>query len=232
MKPLYNNWNDVTLGTYKKLAEISGDDSLSENDKQVEIAAVLCDCKAEDIWNMDMADAKALFGQMTWINDFKPDFKKSLKKSYILNGIEYKVTLDINEMSVAGYVDFQNYYGDGIDKSNMAEILSCFLIPKGYKYNEGYDVVQVIDDINNYLPFPEAQRICFFFLRKQADSLRAIQIFSTWVMKKEMKTVKDPQKKAELQKKIKEVEDLYGPLFWTKFLKLRERHGTLSGITR
>lgn len=232
MKLKYTKWDDVSLGLYKKLAAISGDNSLSEEEKNVEMAALLCDCEPEDIWNMDMADAKALFGQMTWINDFKPDFKKPEKKTYVLNGIEYKVTLDINEMSVAGYVDFQNYYGEGIESKNMAEILSCFLIPKGHKYNEGYDVAQVIDDINNYLPFVEAQRICFFFLRKQADSLRAIQIFSTWMMKKEMRKVKEPQKKAELQKKIKEVEDLYGPLFWTKFLKLRERHGTQSGITR
>lgn len=232
MKLKYTKWDDVSLGLYKKLAEISTDESLGADEKQVEIAAVLCDCKPEDIWNMGMTDAKALFAQLAWVNDFKPDFNKSLKKSYILNGTEYKVSLDINEMSVAGYVDFQNYYGEGIDKNNMAEILSCFLIPKGHKYNEGYDVAQVIDDINGYLPFPEAQRICFFFLRKQAASLKAIQIYSTWMLKKEMRKVKEPQKKAELQKKIKETEALYGQLFWMKFLKLRERHGTQSGITQ
>ena len=232
MKLKYTKWEDVSLGTYKKLAEISTDESLGADEKQVEIAAVLCDCKPEDIWNMDMTDAKALFAQLAWVNDFKPDFKEPTKKKYKLGSTEYEICFDVNRMTVAQYVDFQNYYGEGIETKNMAEVLSCWFIPKGHKYNEDYDAEQTIKDINEYLPFTEAQRLCYFFLMASESSIRALQIFSKWMMKREAKKVKDKAKRKELMTQIEEIDNLFGSLSLTKWQRLREPSGKKSSATK
>lgn len=231
MKAIYNNWNEVTLGAYKKLAAISDDDSLSENEKQVAIAAVLCNVTPEEIWDMPMNDARALFSTMAWVNEFKPDFKKPEKKIYTLKGVKYDICYDVNKMTVAQYLDFQTYYKDGLTKDNMAEVLSCWMIPKGKKYNEGYDLVQTIADIND-MPFIDVQRLCFFFLMHLETSIRAIRLFSRWMIRMELRKVKDPQKKAELQKQAQEIDNLFSYLSLTRWRKLLETHGAKSLTTK
>ena len=232
IKLKYTKWDEVSLGLYKKLASIAGDDDLGPEEKTVEIAAVLCDCSPEDIWNLDMGDAKSLFAKITWINEFKPDFSEPTKKTYTLGGTVYEICFDINRMTVAQYVDFQNVYGDGIKLDNMSEILSCWFIPKGHKYIEDYDAEKTIKDINDYLPFIEAQRLCFFFLITLENSIKALRLYSKWMMKKEIRKVKDKEKKAELMAQLKEIDNLYSSLSLTKWPKLHEPNGKKYSSTK
>lgn len=232
MKLKYTKWDDVSLGLYKKLAAISGDNSLSEEEKNVEMAAVLCDCEPEDIWNMDINDARKLFAETSWLNDFKPDYSEPTKKRYELGGTTYDVCFDINRMTVAQYVDFQNVYGDGIKLDNMSEVLSCWFIPKGHKYVEDYDAEQTIKDIEEYLPFVEAQRLCYFFLMASENYIRALRIFSKWMMKREIRKVKDKALKQELKTRLKEIDSLYSSLSLTKWPRLQENHGRKSSGTK
>lgn len=232
MKLKYTKWEEVSLGVYKRLADIGADDSIGAEEKNVEMAAVLCGCEPEDIWNLDMTEAKALFSQMAWVSEFKPDFSEPTKKKYVLGGNTYEVCFDINRMTVAQYVDFQNVYGEGISAKNMAEVLACWLIPKEHKYIEDYDAEDVIKDINEYMPITEAQRLCYFFLMASENSIRALRIFSNWKMKREIRKVKDKEKKAELMAQLKEIDNLYSSLSLTKWQRLREPSGKKYSSTK
>ena len=54
----------------------------------------------------------------------------------------------------------------------LADNLSTFVIPKGKKYGEDYDVVQVIQDFNKYLDISTAISLQNFFIKKLLQSTK------------------------------------------------------------
>ena len=76
------------------------------------------------------------------INKYKA---KAPETEYTIAGDKYTVQLNIRQMTAAQYIDFQNFYKDY--QKNFKYIFLCFLIPKGKKYNEGYDLIELADKL-------------------------------------------------------------------------------------
>lgn len=209
MKLKKKSWDDISIADYRKIRDLNLDTDLSETEKGMALLAILCDVDESEVWNLSVEDAQALLSQIKWINDFKIDDRKY--RHYDINGVRYNVELDVSKMTVSQYVDFQNYSKTGTEKT--AEILSCFLIPDGKKYNEGYDIAEVIKDIDNCLSFPKAQGLLFFYLMGLRNSIRALRIFSAWQVRKMMKgsPKKEIQAKiAEMDKNLQAMQEWYG----------------------
>jgi hypothetical protein len=62
-------------------------------------------------------------------------------------------------------------------------MLSVFVIPADHKYNDGYDMLQVMNDIND-LPIPVVSSIAFFFGRQFSTFMRIFQRYSIKQIKK------------------------------------------------
>ena len=90
----------------------------------------------------------------------------------------------------------------------MAKTLSVFFIPKGFEYNEGYEINEVIEDIENNVDIVTASSVASFFELQSQTCIKALKDYSLKVMKKAMKKQNEPMKKAELKKKIQEMETL------------------------
>ena len=205
------SWDDISIAEYRKIRDLNLDTDLSEIEKGMALLAILCDVDEAEVWNLSVEDAQALLSQIKWINDFKIDDKKY--RHYDINGVRYNVELDVNKMTVSQYVDFQNYAKKGVDAENMAEVLSCFLIPEGKRYNEGYDVAATVRDIDNCLSFKKAEGLLFFYLKGLQASISALRIFSAWTVKKMMKgsPKKEIQTKlAEMDKNLLAMQEWYG----------------------
>ena len=111
-----------------------------------------------------------------------------VKNTYKINGTEYVLTTNLQEMTVAQYIDYQVYIKN--PQQYMQEMLTVFLIPKGKKYNEDYDVAEAAKDMGN-LPIEDAYGISFF-LTVLLQSLTKVTISSALrKMLKELKKVKD-----------------------------------------
>lgn len=208
------SWDCIGIAEYRKIRDLNLDKDLSETEKGMALLAILCDVGENEVWNLSVSEVQGLLSQISWINDFEIDKKKY--RHYDINGVRYDVELDINKMTVSQYVDFQNYSKSGVNAENMAEILSCFLIPEGKKYNEGYDIVKTVKDIDEYLSFPKAQGLLFFYLRGLQTSIRALRLFSAWQVKKMMKG--SPRK--EVKAKIKEMDEMMQKMAWFGFHSL------------
>lgn len=82
------------------------------------------------------------------------------------------------EMTTAQYIDFQTFATMSEREGNAAKwlalILSCFLVPKGKAYCDGYDVAEVQDAIRQSLSVQDALDLIAFFLRKCAKLMRDI----------------------------------------------------------
>ena len=209
---MIDNYNLLSVGKYLKIQDIAKEEELSDIDKQVAIIAVLADMSEDDVLDLPIMEYKALAEKTKFLE--KPmNVPKQIASTYTLDGWELVPTTDIRKMTTAQYIDFQNFSKEGEKK--LIEVLSCFLIPKGKKYNEDYDILEVQKALRDYLTIPNCLALSAFFLAKFNRSIRGMLIYSRWIAKIRLKKGKE---KEEILKKIdqmmKEIPNLDGLHVW------------------
>lgn len=168
----HNNWNEVSIDLYNKIQElINGKED--EITKQVKLISLLTDTDEDTVWQTNMFELQELIDNITFINNI--DFDKSFNKKKLQVGkFKCKVITDLNSFSYAQYVDFQNYFSDN---SKISLLLSTILVPESNKYNDGYDIVELINEIEHNISIVEANSLMFFFLKSFVTSIRRTNLF-------------------------------------------------------
>ena len=187
-------WSDIKLKDFYAIREI-----LSVEDEWT--ALNLIDC----IYNIDsqaLAINELKKYDISFLNQPIPEVK--LQKYYTINGVKYNSNFDLTKVTVAQFIDYQNYLKE--DEVRLEKLLSVFFMPDGYKdYNSGYDIIKVQEDLLE-LPIDIAQSIGFFFARQ----LRVFFWLFRYYLIKQVKKLK--MEKAEKKELIKNIEkmDLWG----------------------
>ena len=191
------NWNEITLNDYKRIVEISEREFDSELEKQIGYLSVIMDVDEDELWNKEVLELGKLLDNIKWLEkDFT--FNKTPFKSLKINGEKYDVKVDITKFSVAQYADFQIYWEKRNNPDYMGKLMTLFIIPSGKKYNDGYDVLQLADVIENNLSICDYNSICFFFLQDLMLLLKALTLYSSWIIKKNLK--KNPKMEEQYKK--------------------------------
>ena len=97
-------------------------------------------------------------------------------------------------------MDFQTFSKGGTQK--LPELIAVLLVPEGHKYNDGYDVAQVVRVVRD-LPLPEALGLNAFFFGQLVQSIQA----SLTSLESAAKSLPKP-KRAELEKKAEDLQSL------------------------
>ena len=169
------SWGEVTLADYERIMKVVYDTDLSDAEKDVALISILTDKPEDEIWQMPVSDIKMLEVELLFLtSDFT--YPKTINfKRIKIGDWECEVLPDLNKMTYAQFVDYQTYIRDtdesGISPRNKAEILSVFFIPKGKKYNDGYDIVELQKAIKENVSIMVYNSVWFFFLRKSESSL-------------------------------------------------------------
>lgn len=157
----YKNWKDITINVYQKLQNLNlnrSSDIIDEIDDNVKILSILCDVDEDTIADLEVGEYKTLVSQCAFLNEMP---KVQIKDEYWINNKLYQVQYGVQDMTMAQYIDYQTYLKDS--SKYTKEIVSCFVIPKGKKYGEDYDLNETIEDIGNYFSIVDALSVCFFF---------------------------------------------------------------------
>jgi hypothetical protein len=192
----YKSWNDISINTFNKLKEIriNSNDSIELLDSNITLLSILCDVDEDTIASLTTSEFSTLLSQTTFLSTLP---KVKIQDTYTINGNKYEVFLTLKDMSVAQYIDFQTFYKE--QDKYYKELLACFLIPKGKKYGEDYDIQKVIDDIGNHLSIVDANSILFFFVLLFQSLTKATLTYSIRQMKKARKKMnKEEQEKIDL----------------------------------
>lgn len=192
----YKSWKEISVNTFNKLKDIkvNSNDSLELLDSNIALLSILCDVDEDTIVSLTTSEFSTLLNQTAFLSTLP---KVKIQDTYTINGNEYEVFLTLNDMSVAQYIDFQTFYKD--QDKYFKELLACFLIPKGKKYGDGYDIQKVKDDIGNHLSIVDANSILFFFVLLYQSLTKAMLTYSIRQMKKARKKMnKEEQKKIDL----------------------------------
>lgn len=204
MELKYKNWKEISVNTFSRLRNIDYKQDGGEFEMlnaNIELLSILCDCDEDVISNLTTSEFTYLLNQTAFLRDMP---KVKIEDTYIINGTTYKVFLSLKQMSVAQYVDFQTYFKD--QQKYFKELLSIFLIPKGMKYGEGYNIDDTINDIGEYLSIVDANSILFFFAILFQSLTKVTLDCSIKDMKKMMKKMTNKEEIEKMEMAIKEME--------------------------
>ena len=187
------SFKDINLKEYKQIVKIYARELDSDLEKDISVLSVLMGIDESEIYSLPITELKYLLNQMEWIKhyEFKPTKFKHNK--IIIDGNEYIVNPNIDDFTVSQYMDFQNFWDN--KEERMGNLLAVFIIPKGHKYNEGYDAIELADKLEEVLSIDDWNNVCFFFLKNSWISTKAMLLFSVWKMKKMIRKTKNKQEK-------------------------------------
>lgn len=186
-------WSDVQLYQFNKLQEVL--EIENEEEKMIQITQILM---GDDVINLPVSEFAKKTKELEFLKESIPT--NVPPKKITVNGKKYFIDCLLGNVTTAQYIDFINHS----KTSDIAKMLSAFIIPEGHKYNDGYDMMEVINDINN-LPITVVNDIAFFFGR-QFNTF--IKIFQYSLIKKIKKKKIPKELKQELIQTAKNSMDL------------------------
>lgn len=189
-------WYDVTLGQYKRLVEAFNIEN--EEERLMEVTRILL---GDEVLDLSLQDFFARTKELEFIKEEMPSGNppKTLK----INNREYYMDCLLGNITTAQYIDYANHSKTG----DMAKMLSVFIIPKNHKYNDGYDMLQVFNDIND-IPIPVVNSAAFFFSKQFSKFLEIFQRYS-------IKSIKRTKLPKETKKQlVKVVENSLGSVLY------------------
>ena len=198
---IIDNYNRLTLGQYMEIQEISRNESLEDIDKQVQILSILTGVAEDELLHLPIQEYKELVVKSGFLNPENINYHPIAKK-YILGKFELFPTRAFRKLETCQYIDFQTYAPD-LD-NHLVEFLSVILVPKGHRYNEGYDILEVQKAIRDGMSVSDGVSLAGFFLTWCRRSIQDSLNYS----KQEAMRIKDKTKREEILHKIREQERL------------------------
>lgn len=189
-------WDNVSFRQYLDILEIWNDPEIDEADRAVEVCDILF---GVNILTMPMAEASKYINALKILNVKIPDNQPL--DSITVNGIQYEVTTDVANLTVAQFFDFDAAIRNGgKELENYPQIMACFIKPVGTVYGEGYDTQRVAEDVLD-MPVTVVSSMAAFFLGWYR---RYIKISLLFLRLKTMKMPKTARKR--MKEEIKRME--------------------------
>lgn len=160
---------------YRTLLDIR--EAANIEDENERVYAIMEAVFGEDVLNLPLKDFNEKCKELQFLQKEIPNdlHVKDIK----VNGREYYFDGLLGKITTAQYIDFQNYQKNNDEQKSF----SVFIIPKGHKYNDGYDMEQVFNDILD-VPVPVLFSASFFFSRQFELFIRIFRRYSIKQMKK------------------------------------------------
>lgn len=179
-------WSDIK---YRTLLDIR--EAANIEDENERVYAIMEAVFGEDVLNLPLKDFNEKCKELQFLQKEIPNdlHVKDIK----VNGREYYFDGILGKITTAQYIDFQNYQKNNDEQKSF----SVFIIPKGHKYNDGYDMEQVFKDILD-MPVPILFSASFFFSRQFELFIRIFRRYSI----KQMKKLGLPKEAIENMKKV------------------------------
>ena len=199
----------ITIEKHKQIQRLLTDGMEDMQAVQAELLAIYADTDTDTIMSYPLTKYHKLLEK--FYNDYFTDFSKAepaIKDKYTAGDMVLVPMLDFTQITVAQMMDFSVLSVDPIE--NIEKLLAIFLLPKGKKYNDGYDLMEVQKAILK-MSFNELSPLLAFFLKWFQGCRNHIQISCLEEVKKQTKLIQKIQKRQirkqrkQKRRKIKKV---------------------------
>ena len=191
----------ITIEKHKQIQRLLTDGMEDMQAVQAELLAIYADTDTDTIMSYPLTKYHKLLEK--FYNDYFTDFSKAepaIKDKYTAGDMVLVPMLDFTQITVAQMMDFSVLSTDPIE--NIEKLLAIFLLPKGKKYNDGYDLMEVQKAILK-MSFNELSPLLAFFLKWFQGCRNHIQISCLEEVRKQTKLIQKIQKRQIRKQKRK-----------------------------
>lgn len=190
-------WLEISFKQYVDIDTIVKDTELSDEERTLALCQAVYGI---NLLAQPLTEYRKYINSLSFLKDAMPYM--TLNDTYEINGTVYEFHRNIKDLTVGQFMDYQNYSKGEKNLDTYANILTIFLIPKGCKYNEGYDLVKARRDMMD-LPAPVALSMAAFFFSCWKNYVKTFLRYSMW---KVLRTKGIPKtKKKELIQRMTEM---------------------------
>ena len=198
MIKIIDNYRNLPVGKWLEILELSKDENVDALEQQVKTIAILTGLTEDEVLDLPIVEYRELASKTMFLEK-EYDGKLQIAKSYGLNGMELIPVKDFNKITTAQYVDYQTFSKEG--DMYLVQTLSTLLVPKGKKYNDGYDMDAVQQAIRDNLSVADVLSLYAFFLTKWVKSIKDSQTY----LDKEIKKIPNKLMREKLMKQVQEM---------------------------
>ena len=194
----------ITIEKHKQIQRLLKENNVEDMQAvQAELLAIYADTDTDVIMSYPLTKYHKLLER--FYNDYFTDFSKAepkIKDKYTAGDMVLVPMLDFTQITVAQMMDFSVLSTDPVE--NIEKLLAIFLIPKGKKYNDGYDLLEVQKAILK-MSFNELSPLLAFFLKWFQGCRNHIQISCLEEVRKQTKLIQKIQKtqRRKMKRKIR-----------------------------
>ncbi len=165
----------------------------------MEIIAILADMPEEDILNLSLTEYNKMVAKTAFLTTQQKEMKNP-PRTIKVNGREYDVVRSVKEFTTGQYIDYQSYIKDPEKiEENLDKMMTIFLIPKGKKYSNGYDIEEVLKDAQD-ISVETVIGLSRFFFQQLQSSISNTLTYLEWMMKRMSKREKNKEQKMKMEK--------------------------------
>ena len=195
-----NSWEELTWNEYEQIEQILNTDIPSDY-KAVHLVSVLTGVSVDELERLPISQFQRLIPALEFLQT--EAITHTHQFEYTINGHEYDFKGKLTEITTAQYIDYRTYMGE--EQQDIVKLMSCFLIPKGHEYNDGYDMEQVKNDIGD-MCWLDLRAAAFFFRIQLSAYILILKSSLVEDMKRTMKGKSRTEKK-QIRQQIKEMEE-------------------------
>lgn len=194
---IIDSYDKLPLGIYLDIMALCEEGGMEEDDRQLQILALLTGESEDTLLKLPILEFRELARKAQFLEVEAPR-PAAMPAKLRLGDMTLIPTTKVTKLTTAQFVDYQTFAKEG--HKRLVEQLSCFLIPQGCEYGEGYDMEDVHAAIREYLTVTQAQGLAAFFFSRWERFVGSTLIYSAMMAKR----IKDPKKKEETLSRIRE----------------------------
>ena len=189
----------ITIEKHKQIQRLLKENNVEDMQAvQAELLAIYADTDVDTIMSYPLTKYHKLVEK--FYADYFTDFSKAepaIKDKYTAGDMVLVPMLDFTQITVAQMMDFSVLSTDPVE--NIEKLLAIFLIPKGKKYNDGYDLMEVQKAILK-MSFNELSPLLAFFLKWFQGCRNHIQTSCLEEVRKQTKLIQKMEKRIQRKK--------------------------------
>lgn len=177
---MITTYDALTVGKYERIQHVLTEHAADIHRRNLAVLSILTDRSEDELLDLPVPQFRALMDRAAFLR--RPLRPGPVRKSYTLGRLTLRAVADIDKMTTAQYIDFQTLSQQPGDP--VAQLVSCFLLPDGCRYNTGYDMSEVHRAIRDFLPITDAQGLLAFFFKTSRRSMLNILRSSAEILRR------------------------------------------------
>ena len=175
---MIQDYESMKYATFLQLVKVS-EEATDDTDRTVSVLSILTGKTVDDLLGLEISEYQRLVQLAQFIE--RTPTNVPVRQEYKLGDMVLVPTLLVKHMTAGQYIDFQGFIKE---EGHDFELLSCFMVPKGHKYLDGYEIEDVQATLKAHLLTRDAIALKSFFVASLVASIPTIITSSEELRKK------------------------------------------------